>query len=197
MSCGPIDSPLEGDPQNGIPRFDGHARALGGYGTKKQCEAVARDIIQHPTRRRSGRRAGDSEGLGRHRKNFLTHRMPCSGDIKAKRPIPLTTPQILQPLFRTADWYYRSCTRSRFRSCSCIAAYCLLAHVASWVWRGAIGSKYLAKGKSLPSITTIASSRQQLFLLRSGAAQLQHGGLLHQFESGANVRKQRLLPIFS
>ena len=25
--------------------------------------------------------------------------MPCSGDIKAKRPIPLTTPQILPPLF--------------------------------------------------------------------------------------------------
>jgi hypothetical protein len=32
-------------------------------------------------------------------KESLTHRMPCSGDIKAKRPIPLTTPQILPPLF--------------------------------------------------------------------------------------------------
>jgi hypothetical protein len=26
------------------------------------------------------------------------HRMPCSGHIKAKRPIPLTTPVILRPL---------------------------------------------------------------------------------------------------
>jgi hypothetical protein len=29
----------------------------------------------------------------------LTHRMPCSGDIKGKRPISLTTPQILLLLF--------------------------------------------------------------------------------------------------
>ena len=34
--------------------------------------------------------------------------MPCSGDIKAQRPIPLTTPVILRPLF------YRSCSRSCF-----------------------------------------------------------------------------------
>ena len=45
--------------------------------------------------------------------------MPCSGDIKAKRPIPLTTPQILPPLFYCSC--YRSCYRSCSRSCSFVA----------------------------------------------------------------------------
>jgi hypothetical protein len=38
-------------------------------------------------------------GPNTSQKGGLTHRMPCSGNIKAKKPISLTTPQILRLLF--------------------------------------------------------------------------------------------------
>ena len=47
--------------------------------------------------------------------------MPCSGDIKAKRPIPLTTPQILPLLFPLLFLHWHVPVSTAARICAGLA----------------------------------------------------------------------------